>query len=124
MKTPLRVSIYTVCLNAILNVLAIVFLPTEWRHVGLAVSTVICSACGIVLLVHIAHRRSGSIGIRRLVNPVAKILIGASVMALSILIAKRYISAQPMFSLFIFICIGGIVYFLSMVILGFGNVKK
>ena len=124
MKTPLRVSIYTVCLNAILNVLAIVFLPTEWRHVGLAVSTVICSACGIVLLVHIAHRRSGSLGIRRLVNPVAKILIGASVMALSILIAKRYISAQPMFSLFIFICIGGIAYFLSMVILGFGNAKK
>ena len=51
MKTPLRVSVTTVVLNACLNVLAIVTLPQEWRHVGLAASTSVCSFAGCVLFV-------------------------------------------------------------------------
>ena len=51
MRTPLRVSVQTVVLNAILNVLAVVFLPVEWRHVGLAASTSFCAlvGCGLFL---------------------------------------------------------------------------
>lgn len=49
MKTPLRVSAETVVLNAVLNVLAVVFLPVEWRHVGLAGSTSLCSLVGCLL---------------------------------------------------------------------------
>ena len=51
MKTPLRVSVQTVFLNAALNVLAVVTLPVEWRHVGLAASTSLCALVGCVLLV-------------------------------------------------------------------------
>ena len=51
MRTPLRVSVQTVFLNAALNVLAVVFLPVEWRHVGLAASTSLCALVGCVLLV-------------------------------------------------------------------------
>ena len=51
MKTPLRVSMQTIVLNAILNVLAVVFLPIEWRHVGLAASTSICAFVGCILFV-------------------------------------------------------------------------
>ena len=51
MKTPLRVTLQTVCLNAALNVLAVVALPQEWRHVGLAASTSFCALVGCVLLV-------------------------------------------------------------------------
>jgi len=51
MKTPLRVTVRTVCLNAALNVLAIVLLPPDWRHVGLAASTSFCALVGCVLLV-------------------------------------------------------------------------
>ena len=51
MKTPLRVSMRTIVLNAILNVLAVVFLPIEWRHVGLAASTSICAFVGCILFV-------------------------------------------------------------------------
>ena len=51
MRTPLRVSVQTVFLNATLNVLAVVFLPVEWRHVGLAASTSLCALVGCVLLV-------------------------------------------------------------------------
>ena len=49
MKTPLRISVQTVILNAILNVLAVVFLPVEWRHVGLAASTSLCALVGCLL---------------------------------------------------------------------------
>ena len=51
MKTPLRVTVKTVCLNAALNVLAVVALPEEWRHVGLAASTSLCALVGCALLV-------------------------------------------------------------------------
>ena len=51
MRTPLRVSVQTVCLNAALNILAVVLLPVEWRHVGFAASTSFCAFIGCVLFV-------------------------------------------------------------------------
>ena len=56
MKTPLRVTVRTVCLNAALNVLAIVALPPDWRHVGLAASTSFCALVGCVLFVRALPR--------------------------------------------------------------------
>ena len=50
MKTPLRVSVATVILNAALNVLSVVLLPVEYRHVGLAASTSFCALVGCLLL--------------------------------------------------------------------------
>lgn len=50
MKTPLKVTLQTVVLNAVLNVLAVWLLPVEYRHVGLAASTSFCAFAGIVLL--------------------------------------------------------------------------
>ena len=58
MKTPLRVTVQTVCLNAALNVLAIVSLPQEWRHVGLAGSTSLCALVGCLLLLRALRRTS------------------------------------------------------------------
>ena len=57
MRTPLRVSVQTVVLNAVLNVLAVVLLPAEWRHVGLAGSTSLCALVGCLLLVRHYRRR-------------------------------------------------------------------
>ena len=51
MATPLRVSVATVVLNAALNVLAVVLLPQEWRHVGLAASTSFCAFAACLLFV-------------------------------------------------------------------------
>lgn len=50
MKTPLRVTMVTVFVNATLNILAVWLLPVEYRHVGLAASTSACAAVGCVLL--------------------------------------------------------------------------
>ena len=51
MTTPLRVSVATVVLNAALNVLAVVLLPQEWRHVGLAASTSFCALVACLLFI-------------------------------------------------------------------------
>ena len=51
MRTPLRVSVQTVFLNAVLNILAVVLLPVEWRHVGFAASTSFCAFVGCALFI-------------------------------------------------------------------------
>lgn len=51
MATPLRVSVATVVLNAALNVLAVILLPQEWRHVGLAASTSFCALAACLLFI-------------------------------------------------------------------------
>ena len=81
MKTPLRVSVITVVLNATLNVLAVVLLPEEWRHVGLATSTVICAAAGCALLLSFARRKNGSLGLRPAMAPLSAMLAAALAMA-------------------------------------------
>ncbi|MBR1589044.1 MAG: murein biosynthesis integral membrane protein MurJ, partial [Kiritimatiellae bacterium] len=50
MRTPLAVSVKAVCLNAALNILAVALLPVEWKHVGLAASTVACAGWSCLLL--------------------------------------------------------------------------
>lgn len=80
MKTPLRVSVATVCLNAALNILAVFMLPVEWRHVGLAASTVLCAAVGCFLLAALAKRRNGNTGLSSCIAPVAR--MGAAAVAM------------------------------------------
>ena len=58
MKTPLKVSLKTIVINATLNVLAVFFLPVEWRHVGLAASTSFCALVGCVLLLQAKKART------------------------------------------------------------------
>ena len=118
MKTPLRISVCTVCLNAVLNVLAVVCLPVEWRHVGLAASTVLCAGCGCSLLAVAARRRNGSLGLRRLVAPVGKMLAGSALMAAAIVAAKAFVELPPVLSLALSIAVGGAVYFSAMAAMG------
>lgn len=84
MKTPLRVSVIAVFVNATLNILAVILLPVEWRHVGLATSTVVCAAFSAVLLTILAKRKNGSLGLRLACVKVAKILLASLLMAFSI----------------------------------------
>ena len=118
MKTPLRISVYTVCLNAVLNILAVACLPVEWRHVGLAASTTLCAGCGCVLLACAARRRNGSLGMRRLAAPVAKMLFGSALMATAVVAVKASVNLPPVFSLAAAIAVGGGVYFASMAAMG------
>ena len=90
MKTPLRVSVFTVVLNATLNILAVSLLPVEWRHVGLAASTVVCSAAGCIALTVLAKRKNGVLGLAGAMPAVAKILVASIVMGAAVWIARGH----------------------------------
>ena len=112
MKTPLRVSVATVVLNAILNILAVFGLPVEWRHVGLAGSTVCCAAFGCALLLSAAIRKNGSTGLRVTILPLAKMLFAAVLMAAAIALVRPLIVTRlsPLFALGLLIASGVAVY--------------
>ena len=90
MKTPLRVSLITVVVNAALNVLAVFLLPQEWRHVGLAASTVFCAALGCLVFVGIACSRGQSLGLAATLPYLAKVLVASLVMGAAVYSADRY----------------------------------
>jgi putative peptidoglycan lipid II flippase len=124
MKTPLKVSVWTVCMNASLNILAVLCLPVEWRHVGLAASTVLCSMCGVAFLALAAHRRNGSLGMSKLAIPVMKMLVGSVIMAVAIIAVKRFAVVPPLAQLAISMAVGGGVYFASMAAMGVKGVRR
>ena len=124
MKTPLKVSVWTVCMNASLNILAVLCLPVEWRHVGLAASTVLCSMCGVAFLAVAAHRRNGSLGMSKLAVPVMKMLVGSVIMAVAIIAVKRFAVVPPLAQLAISMAVGGGVYFASMAAMGVKGVRR
>ena len=92
MKTPLRVSLVTVVVNATLNILAVWLLPVEWRHVGLAASTVVCAALGCALLAVLAHRKNGSLGLRPAVAPLASMLAAVVAMAVALHVMRPFVA--------------------------------
>jgi putative peptidoglycan lipid II flippase len=125
MKTPLRVSLVTVALNAGVNVLAVVFLPVEWRHVGLAWSTVGCAAVGCALLIVLARRRNAGLGLRGAVRPLAAVLAAALTMAAALTALRPLVSAWPRIGgLAALIGAGGAVYALAAAALLGGEVRQ
>jgi putative peptidoglycan lipid II flippase len=81
-RTPMRVSAGAVLLNLVLNVTFVITWPTEWKHAGIAIATVVSSAVASVVLARLAARRMGSLGW----GPVwaaSKALGAAAVMALA-----------------------------------------
>ncbi len=88
MKTPLAVSVKMVFLNATLNVLAVFLLPVEWRHVGLAASTVFCAGVACVWLAVLARRKNGALGLVALVRPVGRTLAASAAMGAALWAAR------------------------------------
>jgi putative peptidoglycan lipid II flippase len=56
-RTPVRIGIYIVLLNLTMNVIFILTLPTYWKHAGMALSTVLAEAAGMIALGIILTRR-------------------------------------------------------------------
>ena len=49
-KTPVKIGIWTVGINLILNIIFILTLPTYWKHAGMAFATVLAEAVGMIAL--------------------------------------------------------------------------
>ncbi len=111
MKTPLRVSVYTVVMNAALNIVALVALPQEWRHVGFAVSTVVCAGAGCALLGFAARRDGGLAALATALPAVLRILLATGAMAAAIWLARPHLRCLGSFlELAAEIALGGAVY--------------
>lgn len=124
MKTPLRVSVITVCLNAALNLLAVFCLPVEWRHVGLAVSTVLCAAVGCALLVAFARRKNGALGLAEGLPTLGKMVLAALIMGVMIGLVRPLVSGwNAILSLVALIGVGGGAYALASVALHRGRIR-
>ena len=131
MKTPLRVTVYTVVVNAGLNILAVWLLPVEWRHVGLALSTVLCAAIGCALLVAIARRRNGSLGLRKAFGmlgapgPLLKMLGASILMGFAVAAAKPLVANGPaLIALVVLIALGAVVYGVLSLLFMRGQVRE
>ena len=88
MKTPLAVSVKMVFLNATLNILSVACLPVEWRHVGLAGSTVVCAGISCVLLAREAQWRNGGVGLDGLWRPLGRTCAAALAMGAALVLAR------------------------------------
>ena len=88
LKTPLKVSTGAVAVNACLNVAAVVFLPVEMRHIGLAASTTACAALSSLALYVFARRKNGRTGLSRTVGPISVYFAAALAMAAAVYMAK------------------------------------
>ncbi len=125
MATPLRVSLATVGLNAVLNILAVWLLPVEWRHVGLAASTVVCAAAGCALLAALARRRNGTLGLAQVAKPIATILGASVAMGVAVSAARPLVaSLPPVAALAALILLGAAVYGILSFILLRDQLKK
>jgi len=114
MKTPLNVSLITVVLNAALNILAVILLPTEWRHVGLAASTVLCAAVGAGLLVVYARRKNGELGLSTVRKNLLTMLLAALAMGVALVLLRPYVAGlTPLLRLVILMVAGALVYALA-----------
>jgi putative peptidoglycan lipid II flippase len=125
MKTPLRVSVLTVAVNAVLNILAVWLLPVEWRHVGLALSTVLCAVIRCALLVALARRRNGSLGLASIRADLLKMLAASLVMAATVFFARRIaVDMQPIIGLAVLMFVGMASYGVSSLALFRGRVSE
>lgn len=82
-RTPMRVAAAGVLLNLLLNVLFVLTWPVEWKHAGIASSTVICSAVSSFVLARIARRRIGAVGWPRIFTAIGRALAASAVMGLA-----------------------------------------
>lgn len=118
LKTPLKVSVRMVFLNAALNVAAVFLLPEEWRHVGLAASTVFCAGVSCLWLSWYARRANGVMGWSRLVRPVTWMLAASAAMSAALAALKLALGDFParspvngLLAMSAFVALGAIVYF-------------
>lgn len=122
MRTPLAISVRAVCLNAVLNILAVALLPLEWRHVGMAASTVVCAGWSCLLLGFAARRRNGALGLASLAWPVGRTCLASVAMGAALACARGPLESfaathgwdgafSNVMQLAVLIAFGGAVYF-------------
>lgn len=83
-RTPVRIGLWSVALNFVLNIVFILTWPRYFKHAGLACATVMAEAFNGLWLGLELHRRIGLAGWRQLVAHVLRNILAAAIMAVAI----------------------------------------
>jgi putative peptidoglycan lipid II flippase len=88
-RTPVKVGLCAVTLNLTLNIVSALTLPEEWKHAGMAFSTVISEGFNGLVLAALLRRRLGRFGIRGILAGLGRALGAAAAMAATAFYAER-----------------------------------
>ena len=82
-KTPVRIGIYVVSLNLLLNIVFILTFPLYWKHAGMALATVLAEGVGMMALAILLSRRIPNIQWKESARTLLRALFSALIMAAS-----------------------------------------
>ena len=92
MRTPLKCSVVCVALNFCLNLLFVFTWADGWKHMGLAVSTVLSSFVNCVMLARVLHQKFGAPRFHAVIPVVVRLIVLSLVMGAVAYYAEKLIS--------------------------------
>jgi len=96
-RIPMVTGLVFVGVNFCCNVASVVFLPQEWKHVGIAGSTVLTSAAQGIVLACLLRGPIGGVRWRNVLPVYARVLVCAAVMGIAVWFAHGFISNAVQF---------------------------
>lgn len=94
LRTPVTVAAWCILGNFTLNLLSVIFLPEGWRHVGIALSTVLNSFANTIILLAILMHRGLRPNLAGLLSVVVRALAAAGLMAAAVRAFHGLLSAH------------------------------
>lgn len=92
MRTPLKCSVICVAMNFSLNLLFVFTWADGWKHVGLAVATVLSSLVNCVMLARTLHQKFGAPRFHALIPVVVRLIAISLVMGAAAYYSEREVS--------------------------------
>ena len=115
LKTPVKVAAWCILGNFLLNLASVLLLPEGWRHVGIALSTVLNSFANTAILLAILWRRGLRPNLGALIWSAARALLAAALMGLAVWWIHTWLTAHGLPLLLtvpLAITLGGALYLL------------
>ena len=95
-KTPVRIGIYIVVLNLIMNITFILTFPLYWKHAGMALATVLAETAGMFSLASLLSKRIENIPWKDTGRTFFRSLLGSLAMAGAAWLVAHYASPFAM----------------------------
>ncbi len=93
LKTPVRVASWCIFGNFTCNLLSVLLLPVDYRHVGIASSTVLNSLANTIILLWILRGKGLRPNLINLLSTLVRALIAAALMGAACLWSYRFLTA-------------------------------
>ena len=90
---PVRVALWVVALNFLLNVTFVLTWPAEYKHAGLAFATVVASTVNVFVLARLLHMKIGSPDWAGVLKCAARVAFGSLLMGAAVMVTYKYLGA-------------------------------